>query len=59
MTTYHIKKIRDPRTPGFCWYEIEGRDGETGQRYEVAICDTREEARDMLRAISAQTAAAR
>ena len=59
MTTYHIKKIRDPRTPGFYWYEIEGRDGEAGERHQVAICDTRDEAREMLRAIKAETAARR
>ena len=59
MITYHIKKIRDPRTPGFFWYEIEGRDGETGERYQVAICDTRDEAVEMLRAINVETAARR
>ena len=57
MTTYHIIKIRDPRTPGFFWFEVEGRDGETGQHYTVAVCDTRDEARQMLKNIEAVGAA--
>ena len=50
MITYSLHKIQDPRTPGFFWYEIEARTAD-GQTETVAVCDTREEARDMLRAI--------
>lgn len=51
LTTYRIITIRDPRTPGFRWYEIEGRNPVTRETWTVAVCDTREEARDTLRAI--------
>lgn len=51
MTTYRIIKIRDPRTPGFRWYEIEGRNADTGETWTAAVCDTRDEARDTLRAM--------
>jgi len=53
MTTYRIRKIRDPRTPGFFWYEIEGRNSETGEQWTAAVCDTLAEARDTLRHMDA------
>lgn len=53
MNTYRLLKIRDPRTPGFCWYEIEGRNATTGETWTAAVCDTKDEARDTLRAMEA------
>ena len=53
MTTYRILTIKDPRTPGFRWWEIEARDSATGQTETVAVCDTKDEARDTLRAMEA------
>lgn len=53
MITYRIRKIRDPRTPGFFWYEIEGRNAETGEQWTAAVCDTLAEARDTLRHMDA------
>lgn len=49
--TYRIFTIRDPRTPGFKWYEIEGRNAATGETWTAAVCDTKGEAREALRAI--------
>lgn len=49
MTTYSLHRIQDPRTPGFFWYEIEATTD--GQTETVAVCDTKDEARDTLRAI--------
>jgi hypothetical protein len=48
---YRMLKIRDPRTPGFHWYEIEARDTSTGRVETVAVCDTREEARATIAAM--------
>lgn len=48
--TYRMLKIRDPRSPGVYWYEIEGRTAE-GRVETVAVCDTREEAVSVLRAM--------
>jgi hypothetical protein len=48
--TYRIITIRDPRTPGFRWWEIEAR-ADDGTTETVAVCDTREEARETLRAM--------
>ena len=53
MTTYRIITIKDPRTPGFRWWEIEARDAATGQTETVAVCDTKDEARDTLKAMEA------
>jgi hypothetical protein len=53
MTTYRIITIKDPRTPGFRWWEIEARDAATGTTETVAVCDTKEEARATLRAMEA------
>jgi len=53
MTTYRIITIKDPRTPGFRWWEIEARDTATGQTETVAVCDTKDEARQLLRAMEA------
>jgi hypothetical protein len=50
--TYRLLKIQDPRTPGFCWWEIEARAGD-GTAETVAVCDTKEEARDTLKAMRA------
>lgn len=55
MTTLKIRKIRDPRTPVFCWYEIEATDTDSGATETLAVCDTREEARDTLKAIRGAT----
>jgi hypothetical protein len=53
MTTYRIITIKDPRTPGFRWWEIEARNAATGQTETVAVCDTRDEARELLLAMEA------
>ena len=53
MTTYRIITIRDPRTPGFRWWEIEARNAATGTTEIVAVCDTKDEAREVLRAMEA------
>ena len=55
MITHRIHKIRDPRTPGFFWYEVEGRDATTGQVWTAAVCDTLSEARETLRNIETHT----
>ena len=47
MTTYSLHKIQDPRTPGFYWFEVEATTN--GQAETVAVCDTRAEARELLR----------
>jgi len=52
--TYRIITIKDPRTPGFRWWEIEARTA-GGQTTTVAVCDTKEEARDTLRAIEGRS----
>ena len=49
--TYRIVTIRDPRTPGFKWWEIEGHNAATGEMWTAAVCDTKDEARDTLQAI--------
>lgn len=49
--TYRLLKIQDPRTPGFFWYEIEGRDPATSATWCAAICDTRDEARETIAAL--------
>jgi hypothetical protein len=51
MNTFRILKIRDPRTPGFCWWEIEGQNEATGERWTAAVCDTLAEARETIKAI--------
>ena len=48
MTTYRIITIKDPRSPGFRWWEIEARTA-GGKAEIVAVCDTKDEARDTLR----------
>ena len=48
--TYRIITIRDPRSPGFRWWEIQARAAD-GTTDIVAVCDTREEARETLRAM--------
>jgi hypothetical protein len=54
MNTYRIIRVADPRSRGACaWYEIEGSDT-AGRRWHVATHDTREEAREMLKAIRQQ-----
>lgn len=53
MNTYRILTIRDPRTPGFRWYEIQGRNASTGETWTAAVCDTRQEARETLRVMEA------
>jgi hypothetical protein len=58
MNAYRIIRIADPRSRGACaWYEIEGCNA-AGDRWHVATCDDRQEARDLLAAIEAQIAAA-
>jgi hypothetical protein len=53
MTIYRIITIKDPRSPGFRWWEIEARDTATGQTETVAVCDTKDEASQLLRAMEA------
>jgi hypothetical protein len=56
--TYRIIKISDPRSRGACyWFEIESMTADGG-RHHVATCDTREEAREMLKQLEAATAKA-
>jgi hypothetical protein len=58
MNAYRIIKISDPRSRGACsWYEVEGCNG-AGHRWHVATCDDRREARELVRSIEAQIAAA-
>lgn len=56
MITYRIVKVKDPRTPVFFWFEIvataPGVEPET-----VAVCDTRDEARDTIKVMRQYTAA--
>jgi len=49
---YRLLKIRDPRSPGFFWYEIELRTP-SGETHTVAVCDTRAEARETIAAMRA------
>ena len=51
MTAFRILTIRDPRTPGFRWWEIEGHNDTTGERWTAAVCDTKEEARELVKAM--------
>jgi len=51
MTAFRIVTIRDPRTPGFKWWEIEGYSTASKQRWTAAVCDTLSEARETLKAI--------
>lgn len=54
MNAYRIIRVADSRSRGACaWYEIEGSDT-AGRRWHVATHDTREEAREMLKAIREQ-----
>lgn len=54
MTTYRLLKIQDPRSPGFFWYEIEGRTT-SGETFTAAVCDTRDEARETIAAMREAT----
>ena len=52
-TGYRVIKISDPRSRGACyWFEIESVTAD-GARYHVATCDTREEARELVKALRA------
>lgn len=53
MNTYRIITIKDPRTPGFRWWEVEARNATTGETWTAAVCDTKAEARYTLRAMEA------
>lgn len=54
--TYRIVKISDPRSRGACyWFEIESMAAD-GTRRLVATCDTREEARELLKQLEAANA---
>jgi len=54
MNAYRIIRIADPRSRGVCaWYEIEGSNS-SGERWHVATCDSREEARELLKSIREQ-----
>jgi hypothetical protein len=47
--TYRIVKISDPRSRGTCyWFEVESKTPSGGWQH-LATCDTRKEARDMIR----------
>jgi multisubunit Na+/H+ antiporter MnhE subunit len=50
--TYRMLKIQDPRSPGFFWYEIECRTP-AGETHTVAVCDTRDEARETIAVVRA------
>jgi hypothetical protein len=55
--TYRIVRITDPRSGGACsWFEVEALAAD-GARWHVATCDTRTEARTMVRQIEAAEAA--
>lgn len=55
--TYRIVRIADPRSRGACsWYEVEAIAAD-GARWHVATCDTRTEARELVRQIEAADAA--
>lgn len=57
MNAYRIVRIADPRSRGACaWYEIEGMNA-AGDRWHVATCDDRQEARELVRQIEAAEAA--
>ena len=50
---YRVIKISDPRSRGLCyWFEIESVTAD-GARYHVATCDTRQEARELVKALRA------
>lgn len=49
---YRLLKIRHERSPGVYWYEIECR-LPTGETNIVAVCDTREEAQQTIKAMRA------
>ncbi len=50
---YAARKISDPRSRGACyWYEVESVDAD-GRRAFVAVADTRDEARDLVRRLAA------
>lgn len=54
---YRIVRVADPRSRGACsWYEIEGIAAD-GSRWHVAVCDSRAEARTMVRNLEAAQAA--
>lgn len=54
--TYRIVRVADPRSRGACsWYEIEGIAAD-GDRWHVATCDDRREARELVRRIEADDA---
>jgi hypothetical protein len=50
---YRLLRIRDPRSPGVYWFEVEARDPVAGTTTTVAVCDTREEARETIAAMRA------
>lgn len=53
---YRIVRVADPRSRGACaWYEIEGI-AASGERWHVATCDDRREARELVRRIEADDA---
>ena len=55
--TYRIVRIVDPRSGGACsWFEVEGMAADGG-RWHVATCDTRTEARELVRQVEAADAA--
>lgn len=55
--TYRIVRIADPRSRGACsWFEVEAIAAD-GARWHVATCDTRTEARQLVRQIEAADAA--
>jgi len=54
MNAYRIIRVADPRSRGACaWYEIEGSNS-SGERWHVATCDSRDEARELLKSIREQ-----
>ena len=50
---YRVVKISDPRSRGACyWFEIESITAD-GARQHVATCETREEARELVKSMRA------
>ncbi len=54
---YAARKIADPRSRGACyWFEVERIEAD-GRRSWVATCDDRDEARELVRRLTAEAAA--
>lgn len=47
--TYRIVETLDPRRPGERWFEVWGGNPATGYEWLVAECNTRAEAREVMK----------